>query len=174
MNNHNWCWSVAKHLRVENFILGASQIGFLVGWASSPQDRDSPKALWNWLTQVPGSRILDLAVHGHGEPQLKILVEHLAAQGDPLTEHVDGHEAQGFAVHQESVGVDGRKSVDLCHVSDPGLDVLSQPRSRICGGTKRMRLSSCGFKLIWFTYKSNSYYGVAKSHYLTSKKLRKR
>ena len=80
---------------------------------------------------MPGSRILDLAVHGHGEPQLEVLVEHLAAQGDPLTEHVDGHEAQGFAVHQEAIGVDGGQAVDLGHVIDPRLDVFAQPRARI-------------------------------------------
>jgi len=71
------------------------------------------------------------AVHGHRQPQLEVFVEHFSPKGNSLTEHVDGHEAEGFPVHQEPVGVDGGQAVNLRHVPDPGLDVLTKPASRV-------------------------------------------
>ena len=44
-----------------------------------------------------------LNMKGCRESELKVFVQGLAAQGDPLAKHFDGHQAEGFAVHQEPV-----------------------------------------------------------------------
>ena len=87
-----------------------------------------------------------LTVHRHRKPELEIFVEHFSSQRNSLTEHLDGHEAEGLAVHQEAVAVDGRKSVDVGHVPDPCLNVLSQPGSGIWK-LKRRKL----YWMIWNT-----------------------
>ena len=62
-----------------------------------------------------GLSLFCIIVHGHGEPDLKVLVEHLAAERDSLTEHVYGHEAEGLAIHQEPVSLHRGKAVAANH-----------------------------------------------------------
>jgi hypothetical protein len=77
-----------------------------------------------------------LAVHSHGQSELEIFVKHFSSERDSLAEHLDGHQTEGLAVHQEAIGVDGRQAVDLGHVTDPGLDVFAQPRTGIWNQNK--------------------------------------
>ena len=70
-------------------------------------------------------------VHGHGEPELKVLEKHLSAERDSLAKHVHGHEAQGLAVHQESIGLNGWQRMQGNHESQPRFHVVSGPSSGI-------------------------------------------
>ncbi len=70
-------------------------------------------------------------VHGHGQPQLEVLEEHLSPEWHPLTEHVHVHQAERLAVHEEAVGLYRREPVDLGEVADPRLHVLAEPSARI-------------------------------------------
>ena len=72
------------------------------------------------------------AVHGHGEPDVEVLVEHLSAERHPLAEHVHGHEAERLPVHEEALRVHRGEVVRAHQAADPPLHVLAQPRSRIC------------------------------------------
>lgn len=70
-------------------------------------------------------------VHGHGEPELEVLVEHLPSERHPLAEHLHGHEAERLSVHEEAVALDVRQRVRVGHGADPQLDVLAEPRARV-------------------------------------------
>ena len=70
-------------------------------------------------------------VHGHGEPDVEVLVEHLAAEGHPLAEHVHRHQTERLAVHQEPFRVHRGKVVGAHQAADPPLHVLAEPGSWI-------------------------------------------
>lgn len=83
-----------------------------------------------WMDGLKRFR-LAAVVHRHGQSELEFFVEHFSTERHALAEHVHGHQAQGLAVHQESVAVDLGKAVDLGHVTNPGLDILAEPRTGI-------------------------------------------
>ena len=70
-------------------------------------------------------------IHGHGQPELEVLVEHLPAERHSLAEHLHGHETQGFAIHEKPVALDGGQPVDVGHVPDPDLHVFAHPGAGI-------------------------------------------
>ena len=80
-----------------------------------------------------GRRPAVAVVHGHGEPDVEVLVEHLAAEGDPLAEHVHRHQTQRLPVHQEPLRVHRGEVVGAHQAADPPLHVLAEPSSRIWG-----------------------------------------
>ena len=85
-------------------------------------------------------------VHGHGEPDVEVLVEHLAAERDPLAEHVHRHQAERLAVHQEPLRVHRGKVVGAHQAADPPLHVLAEPSSRIWGEGREEECLALGRK----------------------------
>lgn len=53
----------------------------------------------NLAKPMLGGRPAVAVVHGHGQPDVEVLVEHLAAERYPLAEHVHRHEAERLPVH---------------------------------------------------------------------------
>jgi hypothetical protein len=69
------------------------------------------------------------AVHNQRKSELELLIKHFTTERYTLTKHVDRHQAQGLAVHQETVAIDGGEVVNFRHVTNPILDIFSQPRA---------------------------------------------
>jgi hypothetical protein len=70
---------------------------------------------------------LRAVVHGHGQPNLKVLVQHLSSERHALAKHLHGHETEGLAVHEEPVRLHRGEVVHPNQAVDPPLNILTTP-----------------------------------------------
>lgn len=76
-------------------------------------------------------------MYGLAQPDLKVSVQQLAAEGDPGDEHVQRHQTHRLPVHEEPVGVGGGQVVGGAGVHNPPAHLLPGPLPRITGKNGR-------------------------------------
>lgn len=72
-----------------------------------------------------------LLVDGAGQTDLEVFEHELAPEWNPVAKHVQVHEAEGLAVHEEAVGGDLREAVPEGEVVHPRPDLVPVPKARV-------------------------------------------